>query len=108
MSCNSNTGKHNEEDYLCIQCGNRKVTLTSWTNKNPSRRFLSCTDCDEFGGWVDPPMCRRAVQIIPELLRRVKTLELELAKSKARERRMKFYIAATWVVVAVLVMWKKT
>ena len=53
-------------------------------------------------------MCRRAVQIIPGLLRRVDKLETEVRKRKAKEFKMKLFVAATtWIVVAVLVFGNK-
>ncbi|GJY90700.1 hypothetical protein Tco_0505896, partial [Tanacetum coccineum] len=45
---------------------------TSLTDRNPGRRFYGCrneaTNYD-FRGWVDPPICVRAVDVIPRLLR---------------------------------------
>nr|GEX96568.1 hypothetical protein [Tanacetum cinerariifolium] len=46
---------------------------TSWTNRNPGRRFYSChtlsPTCVNFLMWYDPPMCQRSIQIFPRLLR---------------------------------------
>ncbi|GJS37276.1 hypothetical protein Tco_0535658 [Tanacetum coccineum] len=56
---------------------------TSWTNRNPSRRFYGCPTlsptCVNFIRWFDPPMCQRYVQIIPGLLRTRNKLEEILA-----------------------------
>lgn len=52
-------------------CGNPAVVRTSWTNINPGRRFQACSQVPGCGFfvWVDPPMCARAIAIIPGLLR---------------------------------------
>ncbi|PWA44743.1 zinc finger, GRF-type [Artemisia annua] len=65
---------------LC-RCGNVAIIKTSWTDRNPGRRFFWCpnvmiwgSDCGTFG-WIDPPMCQRAIEIIPGLLRARNALE---------------------------------
>ncbi|GKC73627.1 hypothetical protein Tco_1119510, partial [Tanacetum coccineum] len=54
-------------------CGLEAVIRTSWTNRNPRRRFYFCLTlsptCVNFIRWFDPPMCQRSVQIIQGLLR---------------------------------------
>ncbi|PWA94879.1 zinc finger, GRF-type [Artemisia annua] len=73
-------------------CGKHAVVKTSWTNRNPGRRFFGCptiisgSNCP-FLGWLDPPMCPRSVDIIPGLLRRINAFrgvveELEEQRSK--------------------------
>ncbi|KAK4434998.1 hypothetical protein Salat_0662800 [Sesamum alatum] len=49
------------------------VLWTSWTNNSPEHRFQGCPGvmgkyCGTFQ-WVDPPMCRRVVDVIPGLLK---------------------------------------
>ncbi|PWA53809.1 zinc finger, GRF-type [Artemisia annua] len=65
---------------LC-PCGLQCVVRTSWTNRNPGRRFYSCptygSDCGTFG-WIDPPMGKRAIEIIPRLLRARNALEEDI------------------------------
>ncbi|GKD34909.1 zinc finger, GRF-type containing protein [Tanacetum coccineum] len=60
-------------------CGLEAVIRTSWTNRNPGRRFYGCPTlsptCVNFLGWYDPPMCQRSVQIIPGLWRSRNKLE---------------------------------
>ncbi|KAL0404488.1 UNVERIFIED_CONTAM: hypothetical protein Sradi_2089600 [Sesamum radiatum] len=63
-------------------CGFEVVVRTSWTNSNPGRRFRGCPGdngsyCRVFQ-WVDPPMCRRAKEIIPDLLSRINDQERQL------------------------------
>ncbi|GJZ79127.1 zinc finger, GRF-type containing protein [Tanacetum coccineum] len=44
-------------------CGLEAVIRTSWTNRNPSRRFYGCPTlsptCVDFLWCFDPPMCQR-------------------------------------------------
>lgn len=48
------------------------MKMTSWTDRNLVRQFWTCS---RFGGrcgflgWAEPPMCRRAMVVIPSLLR---------------------------------------
>ncbi|PWA34478.1 zinc finger, GRF-type [Artemisia annua] len=62
---------------LICDCGKQATIKTSWTNRNPGRRFYCCPSCG-FIGWTDPPMCCRAVAVIPGLLRARNELEEEL------------------------------
>ncbi|PWA63815.1 zinc finger, GRF-type [Artemisia annua] len=61
-------------------CGKPAVVKTSWTNRNPGRRFFGCptigSNCP-FLGWLDPPICPRSVEIIPGLLRRINDFQEE-------------------------------
>ncbi|KAK4435697.1 hypothetical protein Salat_0733200 [Sesamum alatum] len=66
------------EDSACVRickCGNDLTVRTSWTNSNPGRRFRGCSgDTGVYCGvfeWIDPPMCRRAKDVIPDLLNRI-------------------------------------
>ncbi|GJV40540.1 zinc finger, GRF-type containing protein [Tanacetum coccineum] len=72
----------------CRTCGSRGVIRTSWTPTNPGRRFFGCskrgTNCGIID-WYDPPMCDRAVQIIPGLLRRINQLQQTIADYQAPE-----------------------
>ncbi|KAL0405665.1 UNVERIFIED_CONTAM: hypothetical protein Slati_3880400 [Sesamum latifolium] len=71
QSCSSSLG-----GTLCIcKCGKDVEVRTSWNNNNPGRRFRGCPGhggsyCGSFE-WVDPPMCRRAREVIPELLKHI-------------------------------------
>ncbi|KAG8378642.1 hypothetical protein BUALT_Bualt07G0006600 [Buddleja alternifolia] len=65
-------------------CGTNTVMKTSWTNHNPGRRYIACerfkqiNGCNYYFVWIDPPICTRARQIIPGLLRRVNRFEEDL------------------------------
>ncbi|GJX01211.1 zinc finger, GRF-type containing protein [Tanacetum coccineum] len=69
-------------------CGLEAVIKTSWTNRNPGRRFYGCPTlsptCVNFLRWYDPPMCQRSVQIIPGLLRSRNELE-EITQREAQQ-----------------------
>ncbi|KAK4434519.1 hypothetical protein Salat_0614700 [Sesamum alatum] len=64
------------------KCGHDLVVRTSWTNSNPGRHFRSCsTDAGNQCGvfeWIDPPMCRRSIEVIPGLLKRLNSQEKQL------------------------------
>ncbi|GKD88552.1 zinc finger, GRF-type containing protein, partial [Tanacetum coccineum] len=78
-------------------CGLEAVIRTSWTNRNPGRRFYGCPTlsptCVNFLRWYDPPMCQRSVQIIPGLLRSRNELEEIVAMVEEKRRKLlKFLI----------------
>ncbi|KAF4403656.1 hypothetical protein G4B88_002509 [Cannabis sativa] len=71
--------------HLC-RCDPPRVAemKTSWTNKNPGRRFVRCPFHQQEQGcnfwmWYDPPMCERALVVIPGLLRKIRNLEMEVS-----------------------------
>ncbi|GJX34062.1 zinc finger, GRF-type containing protein [Tanacetum coccineum] len=72
-------------------CGLEAVIRTSWTNRNPGRRFYGCPTlsptCVNFLRWYDPPMCQRSVQIIPGLLRSRNELEEIVAMVEEKRRK---------------------
>ncbi|CAA0806726.1 Unknown protein [Striga hermonthica] len=79
-------------DDFC-RCGKPTVRKTSWADGNAGRRYSACEKYRMLGGctyhvWVDPPMCYRAQQLIPGLLKRAKKLEEEIARRKKWERLM--------------------
>nr|KAJ0203201.1 hypothetical protein LSAT_V11C500271740 [Lactuca sativa] len=82
---------------MCF-CGREAVVRTSWTSANPGRRFLSCPQkgsrC-QFLGWIDPPMCARAMLIIPELLRNINKVNYQVA-------RLKMCLFASWLLFVVV------
>ncbi|KAM6551555.1 hypothetical protein CsatB_001363 [Cannabis sativa] len=71
--------------HLCRCDPPRVVEMkTSWTNKNPGRRFVRCPfhqqeQACNFWMWYDPPMCERALVVIPGLLRKIRNLEMEVS-----------------------------
>ncbi|KAH0970547.1 hypothetical protein GBA52_022703 [Prunus armeniaca] len=84
------------------ECGKQAILRTSWTDFNPGRRFYVCGTqgffffpnssmmqtsrrCDLWE-WADPKMCDRSKQIIPVLLRQIKTMEEELQLQRAKNK----------------------
>ncbi|GKB91953.1 hypothetical protein Tco_0964225 [Tanacetum coccineum] len=77
--------------------GLKAVIRTSWTNRNPCRRFYGCPTLSltyvNFLRWYDPPMCQRSVQIILGLLRSRNELEEILVMVEEKRRKLlKFLI----------------
>ncbi|GKE12677.1 zinc finger, GRF-type containing protein [Tanacetum coccineum] len=83
-------------------CGLEVVIRTSWTNRNPCRRFYGCptlsTTCVNFLRWFDPPICQRSVQIIPKLLRSLNELEEILAMVEEKRRKLLKFLIISWVM----------
>ncbi|KAL8237482.1 hypothetical protein R6Q59_018563 [Mikania micrantha] len=69
--------------------GKQAMLTTSWTSRNPGRRFYGCpekgSNC-KFVGWHDPEMCQRSLEIISGLLRSKNELEIERNKLQAKVR----------------------
>ncbi|CAA0807089.1 Unknown protein [Striga hermonthica] len=78
-------------DHRFCYCDQRAVIQTSWTTENPGRRFRSCIGSErgrcDFFSWVDPPICKRAKEIIPGLLRKSNVLRVE--NEELREENMR-------------------
>ncbi|PWA93302.1 zinc finger, GRF-type [Artemisia annua] len=85
---------------LICDCGKQATIKTSWTNRNPGRRFYCCPSCG-FIGWTDPPMCCRAVAVIPGLLRaRNEEVEEQLRLMREKDQRIKKlnkFLIFSWV-----------
>ncbi|GER30040.1 GRF zinc finger containing protein [Striga asiatica] len=82
---------YNTDNPNC-HCGLRAEIRTSWKTPNCGRRYFSCLHwpgggCKYFG-WVDPPLCARAQQIIPGLLRRLN--EMEESKENKKLKKLNF------------------
>ncbi|KAL4556154.1 hypothetical protein LXL04_038797 [Taraxacum kok-saghyz] len=75
------------------------MILTSWSDLNPGRRFWSCgkkgSRC-RFIGWYDPPMCARAVSIIPGLLRSMNRGQESIKQMQIELRKMKWMLILSW------------
>ncbi|GMP66341.1 hypothetical protein CsSME_00026737 [Camellia sinensis var. sinensis] len=76
---------------------------TSWTQSNPRQRFLGCPQYGSrhvcgFFLWVDPPLCPRAQEIIPGLLRRTTMLEEQLKMHRERQRKLITLMALPWLI----------
>ena len=81
-------------------CVRRCVIRTSLTNRNPSRRFMTCENggCSFFL-WVDPPVCDRAKAVIPGLLRKISAMEEEMRKSWKREK-----LLWAWAIFSIIII----
>ncbi|KAL8040561.1 hypothetical protein ABFX02_10G106700 [Erythranthe guttata] len=85
-------------------CGNMLVQRTSWTERNPGRRYNTCIKYKEpsgcnFFAWIDPPMGYRATHIIPGLLRRVNGYEVEIARRRSREKKLWILLVCSWMMI---------
>ncbi|KAL8267960.1 hypothetical protein R6Q59_001758 [Mikania micrantha] len=59
-------------NMVFCECRKEAIILTSWTSRNPGRRFYGCLDQGSkcrFIGWFDQNQCQRCMDIIPGLLR---------------------------------------
>nr|KAJ0212382.1 hypothetical protein LSAT_V11C400184730 [Lactuca sativa] len=76
-------------------CGQMAIVRTTWTDKNPGRRFWGYPKEDStcgFVGWIDPQMCERSKSIIPGLLRSINKLKTEVGKLKEENQMFKYDI----------------
>ncbi|KAG8369938.1 hypothetical protein BUALT_Bualt14G0065300 [Buddleja alternifolia] len=55
-----------------------------------------------FFSWLDPPMCERSKNVIPGLLRSIRSMEEAERKANKRERKLRFLLIASWVMFTVL------
>ena len=97
---------------VSCHCGRLATMLTSWTPHNPGRRFWRCygngPHCG-FVGWVDPPMCHRALMVIPGLLRSMNRLEERARVAEALLWKTKWLLVLSWIFFLLfesLIMWK--
>ena len=66
----------NSSPLPVCRCEKETRVITSWTSKNPRRRFAVCVEgCCGYWAWIDEEMCRRATEIIPGLLRKINATE---------------------------------
>ncbi|KAK4438911.1 hypothetical protein Salat_0225700 [Sesamum alatum] len=83
-----NSSSSSAEVMRTCTCGREVVVRTSWTTMNPGRRFRGCPgDAGKYCGtfqWVDPPMCRRSLEVIPGLLNRIN--QYDARRQRAQER----------------------
>ena len=56
--------------------------------------------------WFDPPMCRRAVSIIPGLLRARNRQETQLLEAQRGCERMKKLLVVSWLIFVVVEFFK--
>ncbi|KAI3467798.1 hypothetical protein Pfo_024461 [Paulownia fortunei] len=81
---------------LYCHYGKQAQLRISWTNDNPGRRFHGCQNwkrggCDYFV-WEDPPMCSRAMTIIPGLRRKIVGLKDEVQELTIKNKKLKFFL----------------
>ncbi|KAM0046911.1 putative DNA topoisomerase transcription factor GRF family [Helianthus debilis subsp. tardiflorus] len=84
-------------NVIC-DCGSGTILLTSWTRSNPGRRFYSCVGgtCG-FVTWADPPICARASQIIPGLLRNINENEAKNRTMTRKIKRLQLVLFLSWL-----------
>ncbi|GJS35339.1 zinc finger, GRF-type containing protein [Tanacetum coccineum] len=92
---------------LCF-CGLPAVTQTSWTDANPGRRFLGCPKIEGqrciYFHLLNPPMCQRAMLIIPGLLRARNRMEADIIMLVQANRNLKKYLILSWVEFALFLL----
>ena len=67
--------------------------------------FVQGSRCG-WNDWYDPPMCQRAVQIIPGLLRARNRHEDAIEELKGQLRKTKMYLMLSWLAfVSIMVMY---
>nr|XP_027060935.1 uncharacterized protein LOC113687547 [Coffea arabica] len=90
------------------RCEKETRVITSWTSKNPGRRFAVCAEgCCGYWAWIDEEMCRRATEIIPGLLRKINATEKDRDEYEeiARRNERKLYdVSANLVIKSVFVL----
>ncbi|KAK1354984.1 GRF-type domain-containing protein [Heracleum sosnowskyi] len=86
MSAMSNSSSKNwDHTWVVCNCGMNARLRTSWTSKNPGKRFWSCCKPKEvrqcnFFMWMDDELGGRAKEIISELKQRNSFLEDQVMK----------------------------
>ena len=122
--------------FRSCPCGKSTKMVTSWTSRNPGRRYAVCADggCD-FWDWIDGEMCRRSIEVIPGLLRRVnateqqrdelqtvlikleskaaklkvkvKDMEHELVRQKHIRKWLVRLLVLSWILILLMVVWPR-
>ncbi|KAL8228269.1 hypothetical protein R6Q57_015853 [Mikania cordata] len=89
-----------KREMIFCGCGKESVVRTSWTSRNPGRRFYSCLDrgsnCS-FITWVDPEMCPRSILIIPGLLKSKNEAERKCRAVTDERNSLRKYLFISWV-----------
>ncbi|KAL8488121.1 hypothetical protein ACS0TY_024416 [Phlomoides rotata] len=68
-------------------CKREAIVVTSWKEGNVGRRFFGCAAYPNIGyckkfRWIDEPLCDRAREIIPGLLKRMNEQKAEIKKAQ--------------------------
>jgi hypothetical protein len=88
-------------------CGMKTYLRTSWTRKNPGRRFFGCArygkgpNCKYFE-WFEPRICERGGEVVYELRVKIKTMEEELRKQAKKEKRSNVILFMSWGIIVAL------
>ncbi|KAL8193322.1 hypothetical protein R6Q57_026903 [Mikania cordata] len=110
MSSSSMSSSSSMADQLvmCL-CGSSTSCTTSWTRRNPGRRFYCCKKKGKgcgFVAWADPPIYPRSMEVIPGLLSRCNKYE-EIAKSRAKENlKLKVLLGCSWFLFVMYLSFK--
>ncbi|KAK4417213.1 hypothetical protein Salat_2546900 [Sesamum alatum] len=98
---------------VSCKCGKQARLKCSWTNENPGRRFYSCEDykkirhgrhgCDFFL-WEDPPVCPRAMVVVPGLLRNIREKEKRISSLNENIKEKDIQIASLKMKLSVVVV----
>jgi len=110
MSSNwSSLGNGNEESLRECYCGMKTYLRTSWTDKNPGRRFFGCAQygkgqhCKYFE-WFEPRLCERGGKLVFELRVRIKSMEDERRKQAKKEKRLNVLLFMSSGLIVVLLL----
>ncbi|KAJ9535054.1 hypothetical protein OSB04_un001875 [Centaurea solstitialis] len=85
----------------CV-CGSIGLIKTSWTSRNPGRRFYTCSNMERRCGfirWFDPPMCSRSMEIISGLLNSKNQLDAKIKYLEHEARKWKLLFFITFVSI---------
>ncbi|PWA78666.1 zinc finger, GRF-type [Artemisia annua] len=98
---------------VICECGKQEKIKTSWTDRKHGRRFYCCptlgSNCG-FIGRVDPLMCHRVVDVIPDMLKARNELEddmeeqgLLLREKELLVKKLMKHLVIAWILVFVVV-----
>ncbi|PQM39063.1 uncharacterized protein Pyn_17987 [Prunus yedoensis var. nudiflora] len=89
----------------CCCCGKVAQLQTLWTKSNPMTRFHACPKSGgrnngcRFFCWVDDEMPPHEKGVMAWLLRRMRQLEQDIERMRAREKKLWVALFILWVVV---------
>nr|XP_027072181.1 uncharacterized protein LOC113696989 [Coffea arabica] len=92
-------------------CGVPARVKTSWTAENPGKRFYGCAYYEHNGGggcvyfkWYDTNSCERCDKLVRHtrrLAKRLRELEAKVEETRRKEKMMKLFLFAAFVVFIV-------
>ncbi|XP_071912946.1 uncharacterized protein [Coffea arabica] len=91
---------------------------TSWTAKNPGKKFYGCAYYEHNNGggscgyfkWHETSGCERCDKLVRHtrnLIKKVKDLEIDVEKTKQKERRINLMLFMAIVTVIYQWLWKE-